>query len=116
MTLQSLFSNAALAAVAALKQDKINKVCIFDWDVHHGNGTQDIINNNPDMPWNWEGISMNNNITTDDVRNNIDNPWNYTWLSSNVNIECDFITKHSLPPFIGSTSISPLIFMEPLPF
>ena len=44
-----LFSNAALAAVAALKQMRINKVCIFDWDVHHGNGTQDIVQNNPDI-------------------------------------------------------------------
>jgi len=44
-----LFSNAALAAVAALKQDKINRVCVFDWDVHHGNGTQDIVQNNPDI-------------------------------------------------------------------
>jgi len=44
-----LFSNAALAAVAALKHDEINKVCIFDWDVHHGNGTQNIIYNNPDI-------------------------------------------------------------------
>ena len=44
-----LFSNASLAATYALKQNGINKVCIFDWDVHHGNGTQDIIQNNPDI-------------------------------------------------------------------
>ena len=44
-----LFSNAALAAVAALKQKGINRVCIFDWDVHHGNGTQNIIQNNPNI-------------------------------------------------------------------
>jgi len=42
-----LFSNAALAAVYALKQNMINKVAIFDWDVHHGNGTQHIIQSNP---------------------------------------------------------------------
>jgi len=44
-----LFSNASLAATYALKQNIINKVCIFDWDVHHGNGTQDIVQNNPDI-------------------------------------------------------------------
>ena len=44
-----LFSNASLAATYALKQNGINKVCIFDWDVHHGNGTQDIVQNNPDI-------------------------------------------------------------------
>ena len=41
-----LFSNAALAAIYALKQDGINKVGIFDWDVHHGNGTQNIVQSN----------------------------------------------------------------------
>ena len=44
-----LFSNAALAATAALRLTEVNKVCIFDWDVHHGNGTQDIVQNNPDI-------------------------------------------------------------------
>ncbi|MBS0210761.1 MAG: histone deacetylase [Planctomycetes bacterium] len=36
-----LFSNAALAAHAALAEQKLNRVLIVDWDVHHGNGTQD---------------------------------------------------------------------------
>ena len=46
-----LFSNAALAAVYALKHDAIKKVAIFDWDVHHGNGTQDIVQSNPDIAY-----------------------------------------------------------------
>ncbi len=46
-----LFSNAALAAVYALKQDNINKVAIFDWDVHHGNGTQNIVQSNPNIAY-----------------------------------------------------------------
>ena len=46
-----LFSNAALAAVYALKQSTINKVAIFDWDVHHGNGTQNIVKSNPDIAY-----------------------------------------------------------------
>ncbi len=46
-----LFSNAALAAVYALKQSTINKVAIFDWDVHHGNGTQHIVQSNPDIAY-----------------------------------------------------------------
>jgi len=46
-----LFSNAALAAVYALKQNVINKVAIFDWDVHHGNGTQYIVQSNPDIAY-----------------------------------------------------------------
>lgn len=35
-----LFSNAAIAAHYALEQEKIQRVAILDWDVHHGNGTQ----------------------------------------------------------------------------
>lgn len=46
-----LFSNAALAATYALKQDGINKAAIFDWDVHHGNGTQDIVQSNPNIAY-----------------------------------------------------------------
>jgi len=38
-----LFSNAAISALYALKQPGINRVAILDWDVHHGNGTQSIV-------------------------------------------------------------------------
>ncbi len=38
-----LFSNAAIAAIYALQQPGINRVAILDWDVHHGNGTQAIV-------------------------------------------------------------------------
>ncbi len=41
-----LLSNAAIAAIYALEQPEINKVAILDWDVHHGNGTQAIVENN----------------------------------------------------------------------
>ncbi len=35
-----LFNNVAIAARYALKEKGLNRVFIFDWDVHHGNGTQ----------------------------------------------------------------------------
>ncbi len=41
-----LFSNAAIAAYYALEQPGINRVAILDWDVHHGNGTQSLVENN----------------------------------------------------------------------
>lgn len=41
-----LFSNAAIAANYALKQPEINRVAILDWDVHHGNGTQALVEKN----------------------------------------------------------------------
>jgi len=37
-----LFNNVALAALHARKKHGLSKVLIIDWDVHHGNGTQDI--------------------------------------------------------------------------
>ncbi|MFT5095533.1 MAG: acetoin utilization deacetylase AcuC-like enzyme [Porticoccaceae bacterium] len=37
-----LFNNAAVAARQAISEHKLSRVLIVDWDVHHGNGTQDI--------------------------------------------------------------------------
>ena len=42
-----LFANAALAAHYALELTDIKRVAILDWDVHHGNGTQQLVENNP---------------------------------------------------------------------
>ena len=44
-----LFSNAAIAAHYALEQPKVNRVAILDWDVHHGNGTEAIVEDNPQI-------------------------------------------------------------------
>jgi acetoin utilization deacetylase AcuC-like enzyme len=46
-----LFSNAAIAAFYALEQPGINRVAILDWDVHHGNGTQAIVENHPQIAY-----------------------------------------------------------------
>ena len=37
-----VFNNVAVAARYAQQRHKVGKVLIVDWDVHHGNGTQDI--------------------------------------------------------------------------
>ena len=37
-----IFNNAAVAARYVQKKYRVEKVLIVDWDVHHGNGTQDI--------------------------------------------------------------------------
>lgn len=42
-----LFSNAAIAAHYALEKPGINRVAILDWDVHHGNGTESLVDHNP---------------------------------------------------------------------
>ncbi len=43
------FNNAAVAAQSAIDQDEADRVAIFDWDVHHGNGTQDIFYEDDDV-------------------------------------------------------------------
>ena len=35
-----LFNNVAVAARYAIQKHSLNRIFIFDWDVHHGNGTQ----------------------------------------------------------------------------
>jgi acetoin utilization deacetylase AcuC-like enzyme len=42
-----LFNNIAIAARYAQKQYGIARAMIIDWDVHHGNGTQDIFYSDP---------------------------------------------------------------------
>ena len=46
-----LFSNGAIAANYSLKQSQISRVGILDWDVHHGNGTEAIVENNPNIAY-----------------------------------------------------------------
>jgi acetoin utilization deacetylase AcuC-like enzyme len=45
-----LFNNVAVAArYAQQKYEQIERVAIVDWDVHHGNGTQDIFYQDPSV-------------------------------------------------------------------
>ncbi len=44
-----LFNNAAIAARYAAEKYHIKNVLIIDWDVHHGNGTQEIFYQDPSV-------------------------------------------------------------------
>jgi acetoin utilization deacetylase AcuC-like enzyme len=44
-----LFNNVAVAARAAQAEHGVARVLIIDWDVHHGNGTQDIFYCDPSV-------------------------------------------------------------------
>jgi acetoin utilization deacetylase AcuC-like enzyme len=44
-----LFNNIALAAHHAKTVHGLTRILIVDWDVHHGNGTQDIFYENPEV-------------------------------------------------------------------
>lgn len=42
-----IFNNAALAALHALEEHGLQRVAVIDFDVHHGNGTEDIFRDDP---------------------------------------------------------------------
>jgi acetoin utilization deacetylase AcuC-like enzyme len=44
-----LFNNAAVAARHALDEHDAERVLVFDWDVHHGNGTNDVFHAERDV-------------------------------------------------------------------
>jgi len=44
-----LFNNVAIAARYAQRKHKLARVLIIDWDVHHGNGTQEIFYADPSV-------------------------------------------------------------------
>ena len=54
-----LFGNVAIAAHYARKKRGLQRILIVDWDVHHGNGTQALVQDEPDIhfvsmhQWPW---------------------------------------------------------------
>lgn len=54
-----LFGHVAIAARYAQRRHGLGRVLIVDWDVHHGNGTQALVENDPDIhflsmhQWPW---------------------------------------------------------------
>lgn len=43
------FNNIAIAAKAAVQRHGLSRVAVVDFDVHHGNGTEDILANDPSV-------------------------------------------------------------------
>jgi acetoin utilization deacetylase AcuC-like enzyme len=44
-----LFNNVAIGAAYLRRRYKLDRVLIMDWDVHHGNGTQHLFENDPQV-------------------------------------------------------------------
>jgi hypothetical protein len=56
------------------------------WVRAYPNIKWDIVVNNPNKPWDWCGLSKNQNITISIVKDNKDKPWDWYGLSANPNI------------------------------
>lgn len=46
-----IFNNEACATDYALQKPGVNRIAILDWDVHHGNGTQTLVQSNPQIAY-----------------------------------------------------------------
>ncbi len=46
-----LLNNVAIAAKLAIDELQLERVLVVDWDVHHGNGTQDIFYEDPQVAY-----------------------------------------------------------------
>lgn len=44
-----IFNNVVIGALYALRKYPIKRVLIVDWDLHHGNGTEELVRNNPSI-------------------------------------------------------------------
>ena len=44
-----LFNNIAIGALHARQVHQVQKIAVIDFDVHHGNGTQDVFERDPDL-------------------------------------------------------------------
>ena len=57
------------------------------------------IKENPDKPWDWS-ISSNPNITMKDILENQDKAWNWYWISGNPNITMQDIKENPAMPWV----------------
>lgn len=79
-----LFNNIAIGAAYARAHTSMQRIAIVDFDVHHGNGTEDFALR---QPWVWFGSSYEDNI--------------YPFASSDES-DPSHICKMPLPSFSGS--------------
>jgi acetoin utilization deacetylase AcuC-like enzyme len=75
-----IFNNIAVATAALLEAEGTERIAIFDWDVHHGNGTQDQFWDNPNVlfasthQWpHYPGSGLSDQIGGDDAKGKIVN-------------------------------------------
>ena len=70
------------------------------------NISMDIIENNPDKPWDWHGISRNPNITMDIIEKYPDKHWNWHDISRNLfNYEKELFIEKRMKEYLSAYRI-----------
>lgn len=77
-----LFNNAALAARHAQRSHGLRRIAILDWDVHHGNGTQDVFYGDSEVLF----ISIHQNRLYPEDRGTIDECGAGDGVGANLNL------------------------------
>ena len=84
--------------VMKLIKDKDMPIVDWDWWGISQCVPIQFIEDNPDLPWNWKSISMNENLTTDFLEAHITKhtsyKWSWNYLSKNPGVTMDFVEKH----------------------
>jgi len=65
----------------------------------------EMINNSPDKPWIWSGISSNPNITMERINNNPDKLWKWPTISSNPKLTMEMIDNNPKLPKLTRTKL-----------
>ena len=97
-----LFANAAIAAYYALAKPDIQRVAILDWDVHHGNGTQDLVENHSQIAYcslHQSPCYPGTGRATE--RGKYDNVLNLPMLASSTLAEYEPAFREQVMPFLG---------------
>ena len=119
------FNNIAIAAKYLQREYKVNRILIFDWDVHHGDGTQNFFNDDPNVmfvsihqydegnffPFGLGGNCAWENSGTGEAKGTkINFPWNVNCKSSKQHkFEIDRIVTDDDYLFIFELVILPII-------
>jgi hypothetical protein len=59
----------------------------------------DFVVKHPEYPWNWDGISLNENLTMDYVERHPEHPWDWYEISQNKTLNIDYVEQHSEYPW-----------------
>jgi acetoin utilization deacetylase AcuC-like enzyme len=96
-----IFSNAAIAAHYALKQPGVERVAILDWDVHHGNGTQAIVEKNPQIAFcSLHEFPQYPGTGTAAERGKFDNVMNFPMQAGSILADYEAIFAQKILPFL----------------